>query len=66
MQAAGGSVEGSEAFFKDVTVQVSAEKYVTISAIRPLIQHLTQKEDTDSLAIESMKQEMAKNLQSRY
>ena len=56
--------------FKDVTVQVSAEKYVTTSAIQPLIHHLTQKalrvEDADSLAIKSMKQEMAKNLQSRY
>ena len=53
--------------FKDVTVQVSAE-YVTTSTIRPLIHHLTQKalrvEDADSLAIKSMKQEMAKNLQS--
>ena len=56
--------------FKDVTVQVSAVKYVTTSAIQPLIHHLTQKalrvEDADSLAIKSMKQEMAKNLQSRY
>ena len=29
--------------FKDVTLQVSAEKYVTTSAIWPLIYHLTQK-----------------------
>ena len=29
--------------FKDATVPVSAEKYVTTSAIRPLIHHLTQK-----------------------
>ncbi len=55
--------------FKDVSVQVSAKTYVTTCAIRPLIHHFTQKalraEDADSLAIKSMKQEMA-NLQSRY
>ena len=56
--------------FKDVTVQVSAEKYVTASAIRPLIHHLTQNalrvQDADSSVIKAMKREMAKNLESRY
>ena len=55
--------------FKDVTVQVSAEKYVTISAIRPLLHHLTENalkvEGSDSLAVQMMK-EMTKNLNSRY
>ena len=56
--------------FKDVTVQVSAEKYVTISAIRPLLHHLTENalkvEGSDSLAVHMMKEEMTKNLSSRY
>ena len=56
--------------FKDVTVQVSAEKYVTASAIRPLIHHLTQNalrvQDADLSVIKAMKREMAKNLESRY
>ena len=56
--------------FKDVTVQVSAEKYVTISAIRPLLHHLTENalkvEGSDSLAVQMMKKEMTKNLNSRY
>ena len=56
--------------FKDVTVQMSAETYVTISAIRPLMHHLTENalkvEDSDSSAIKAMKLEMAKNLTSRY
>ena len=47
--------------FKDVTVQVSAEKYVIISAIRPLLHHLTENalkvEGSDSLAVQMMKEE---------
>ena len=56
--------------FKDVTVQVSAEKYVTISAIRPLLHDPTENalkvEGSDSLAVQMMKKEMTKNLNSRY
>ena len=51
-------------------MQVSAEKYVTISAIRPLLHHLTENalkvEGSDSLAVQMMKKEMTKNLNSRY
>ena len=47
--------------FKDVTVQVSAEKYVTISAIHALLHHLTENalkvEGSDSLAVQMMKEE---------
>ena len=56
--------------FKDVTVQVSVEKYVTTSAIRSLPHHLTENglkvEGSDSLAVQMMKEEMTKNLSSRY
>ena len=54
--------------FKDVTVLVSGEKYVTTCAIQPLIHHLTRKtlRVTDSSANNSMKHEIAKNLQSIY
>ena len=56
--------------FKDVTVQISAEKYVTISAIRPLLHHLINTvlkvEVSDSVAVKAMKADMARNLNSRY
>lgn len=55
--------------FKDVTVQVSAEKYVTISAICLILHFLTENalkvQDSDSFALQKMKQEMTKNLNSR-
>ena len=56
--------------FKDITVQVSGENYVTISSILPLLDFVSQNTlkvtETDSLAIQKMKQEMTKNLESRY
>lgn len=56
--------------FKDVTVQMSAEKYVTISAISPLLHHLLNNvlkvEDSESSAVKKMKQDMASNLSTRY
>ena len=56
--------------FKDVTVQISAEKYVTVSAIRPLLHHLIDTvlkvEDSDLAPIKGMKLDMARNLNTRY
>ena len=56
--------------FKEVTVQVSAEAYVTSSAICPLLCHLIENalkiKPADSVAIEKMKSEMKKKIQSRY
>ena len=56
--------------FKEVTAQVSAELYVTSSAIRPLLCHLIENahkiELTNPIAIKKLKAEMRNNLQSRY
>ena len=56
--------------FKEVTAQVSAELYVTSSAICPLLCHLTENalkiELTNPIAIKKFKTEMRNNLQSRY
>ena len=56
--------------FKDITVQVSGENYVTISSIFPLLDFVSgntlKVTEADSLAIKKMKQEMSKNLGSRY
>ena len=56
--------------FKEVTIQVSAEEYVTSSTIRPLLHYLTQDvleiKDTDNSTVKKMKSEMKKNIQSRY
>ena len=45
--------------FKDVTVQISAEKYVTVSTIYPLLHHfidtVLKVEDSDSAPIKGMK-----------
>ena len=56
--------------FRDVTIQVQGEQYVTISIIRPLLHHLTenvlQLQETDSSVIKNMKRDMVSNLGSRY
>ena len=59
--------------FKDVTEQMSAQKYVTISAVRPLLHYLlndvlklSDEDSSESIAIIRMKSEMSKNLGSRY
>lgn len=56
--------------FKDVTMKMSADTYVTISAISPLLHHLLHNvltaNESDSTAIRQMKQEMKHNLTSRY
>ncbi|XP_062511236.1 E3 SUMO-protein ligase ZBED1-like [Corticium candelabrum] len=56
--------------FRDVTIQVQGEQYVTISIIRPLLHHLTenvlQLQETDSSVIKNMKRNMVSNLGSRY
>ena len=58
--------------FKDVTEQMSAQKYVTISAIRPLLHYLLNdvlkfsSDSSESLALQKMKREMSANLSSRY
>ncbi len=56
--------------FKEITVQVSAEAYVTSSAINPLLHHIINNilkiQLDDSATIQKMKSEMKKNIQSRY
>ena len=56
--------------FNHVTKTASAEKYATISSIRPLLHHLVTTvlsvKDGDSSALQRMKRVMAENLQSRY
>ena len=56
--------------FKEVTHQVSAQVYVTISAIWPILHHLRVQAlrvvSSDSLAIQAMKKEMKQNLDGRY
>ena len=55
--------------FKEVTAQVSAELYVTSSAIRPLLCHLIENalkiELTNPIAIKKLKAKMRNNLQSK-
>ena len=56
--------------FKDVTVQMSASQYMTISAICPILHHLLhtvlKENDSDSAAVRRMKVVMSSNLSSCY
>ena len=49
--------------FKEVTVQISAEAYVIISTVRPLLFHLSENVlDIKSSVIQKMKTEMNKTV----
>ena len=56
--------------FKTTTVLISGEKYPTICYVKPLIQklktHLTKRTHDESKCIRDMKDDMLKNLNSRY
>ena len=57
-------------FFKTTTVLISGEKYPTICYVKPLIQrlktHLTKRTHNESKCIRDMKDDMLRNLNSRY